>query len=55
MRAYEKDNLEIPKRYKRMSIKQLEKKSDFVLKISKILPKPKRKKIDINKNVRFYL
>lgn len=55
MRACERDDIKIPKRYKKMSIEQLEKKSKFMLKISKIYPKLKRKKIDYNKNVKFYL
>ena len=55
MRAFERDDIKIPKRYKKMSIKQLEKKSQFILKISKMLPRFKRKKIDYNKKVKFYL
>lgn len=55
MRAYERDDLKIPKRYKKMSIEQLEKKSRVLLKISKMCPGFKKKKIDYNKNVKFYL
>lgn len=55
MRAYERDDIKIPKRYKKMSIEQLDKKSKFMLKISKMYPRLKKKKIDYNKNVKFYL
>ena len=55
MRAYERDDIKIPKRYKKMSIEQLEKKSRFLLKVSKIFPGFKKKKIDYNKNIKFYL
>lgn len=55
MKAYEKDDIKIPKRYKKMSIEQLEKKSKFILKISKMYPRLKRKNIDYNKNIKFYL
>lgn len=54
MRAYERDDIKIPKRYKKMSIEQLDKKSKCMLKISKMYPRLK-KKIDYNKNVKFYL
>lgn len=55
MRAYERDDIKIPKRYKKMSIEQLDKRSKFMLKISKLYPRLKKKKIDYNKNVKFYL
>lgn len=55
MRAYERDDIKIPGRYKKMSIEQLEKKSKFILKISKMFPKLKKKNINYNKNVKFYL
>lgn len=55
MKAYENDNLNIPKRYKKMSVEQLQKKSDFLLKLSKILPFRKKKKVNVNKNVKFYI
>jgi len=54
MRSYENDTLVIPKRYKKMSIEQLRKRSAIILKISKLFPR-KKKKVDINKNVKFYL
>lgn len=54
MRSFENDTLTIPKRYKKMSVGQLQKRSDILLKISKLFPH-KKKKVDINKNVKFYL
>lgn len=54
MKSYENDTLTIPKRYKKMSIEQLQRRSEIVLKISKLFPR-KKKKIDINKSVKFYL
>ena len=54
MKSYENDTLVIPKRYKKMSIEQLQKRSAIILKISKLFPRNK-KKVDINKNVKFYL
>ena len=54
MRSYEKDGLNIPKRYKKMSVEQLQRRSNLILKISKLIPSFKKKK-DINQKVRFYL
>ena len=44
MRAYERDDVKIPKRYKKMSIEQLEKKSRITLKIFKMCPQTQREK-----------
>ena len=54
MKSYENDALTIPKRYKKMSIKQLQRRSEIVLKISKLFPR-KKKKAEINSNIKFYL
>lgn len=54
MKSYENDTLSIPKRYKKMSIEQLQRRSEIVLKISKLFPR-KKKKVDSNINVKFYL
>lgn len=54
MKSYENDTLTIPRRYKKMSIEQLQRRSEIVLKISKLFPR-KKKKIDINKNAKFNL
>ena len=54
MKSYENDTLTIPKRYKKMSIEQLQKRSNFMLKISKLLPH-KKEKTNLNENVKFHL
>lgn len=54
MKSYENDTLTIPKRYKKMSAEQLQRRSEIVLKISKLLPR-KKKKVEPNSNIKFYL
>ena len=54
MRSYENDTLIIPKRYKKMSIEQLQRRSEIILKISKLFPH-KKKKIKTSSNIKFYL
>jgi len=61
MRYYEKDILNIPKRYKKLSHEQIERKIKFWGKVGKIINKfdsifsPKRKKKTTNSKVKFYL
>ena len=54
MKSYENDTLIIPKRYKKMSTEQLQRRSEIVLKISKLFPR-KKKKVETNSNTKFYL
>ena len=54
MKFYENDTLTIPKRYKKMSVEQLQRRSEIVLKISKLFPH-KKKKVQTNSNIKFYL
>lgn len=55
---YEKDELNIPKRYKEMTIEQLDRGGKFLEKfslfVSKVLPSPKKNLKD-KLNIKFYL
>ena len=54
MKSCENDTLSIPKRYKKMTVEQLHRRSEIILKISKLFPR-RKKKIDVNQKVKFNL
>lgn len=57
MRCYENDEMKIPKRYKKMTLEQLEREGQFLEKIAIVIAKISslRKKKKMDSDIKFYI